>query len=455
MNWMVDQREYIIAQQETSRSNWEASGNLLDNLITDSNTDTSARILSFTINGYTQDSSGSISNPELNELMVINSDGSFWLSLPDNWNTPLNVEYVIEQGGSTLKSSATVVTAQMQNSTWQLPPVGYVAVSSEGGLGAINGSLADKLPQDGSRITAFSFKNEQGETETYGAGTSAFIPGGQHGIGIGFLTINNDGTFSITPTVSDFIGQLPEITVFVQQPDNTIKTFSLQMEARPSESDAGERSILIADVMTYHSGIYTDGKVLMTGNVLEDDKSILDGEPFGTLEVTEFIFDGITYQAGETARDRTGLIEDFTIQRDGSFIYYATGSGVGPHLVSYTLSNGSKSAMSTLDIGIFDESDDWRMSDSVTAPDIEYPYPAYPDADEQVDVNSNHITGMVLDTPFGTSIYDRVSKITGFSINGMQYKTDDIAAIYGLGTFTINRNGYYELKLEGQGVKYI
>ena len=69
----------------------------------------------------------------------------------------------------------------------------------------------------------------------------------------------------------------------MQQPDNAIKTFSLQMEARPSESDAGERSILIADVMTYHRGIYTDGKVLMTGNVLEDDKSILDGEPFCTL----------------------------------------------------------------------------------------------------------------------------------------------------------------------------
>jgi len=188
-----------------------------------------------------------------------------------------------------------------------------------------------------------------------------------------------------------------------------------------------------------------------TGNVLTGATSTLDGKPFGKLEITEFTFEGKTYQAGETASSHTGLTEDFTILRDGSYIYFATGMGLSSHQVGYTLSNGSKSGVGTLDVGTYHNNEDRSVAPNYTFPPGDSLYPTFPDADENINVTGQFTEGSLLELPFDF-VFGRQSELTGFSIDGKNYQFDDVAAIYGLGTFTVNRNGYYRLSIEGQQV---
>lgn len=78
-------------------------------------------------------------------------------------------------------------------------------------------------------------------------------------------------------------------------------------------------------------------------------------------------------------------------------------------------------------------------------------YPTFPDADENINVTGQFTEGSLLELPFDF-VFGRQSELTGFSIDGKNYQFDDVAAIYGLGTFTVNRNGYYRLSIEGQQI---
>ena len=353
------------------------------------------------------------------------------------------IDYVIQQGNSTLASQAVITSGKLPQATDALPPAHYVGNNPSG----IAGHAWDDT-QTGKTLLNFTVKTADGQTASHAAGSIVDLAGG-----IGTLQMRADGSFEFKPK-NGYTGDVPEITTTVLDANGKALTGTLQLSQQSADSAEGSRSVLTAELQDHPGAFHFGDQYMGTGNVLTGATSTLDGKPFGKLEITEFTFEGKTYQAGETASSHTGLTEDFTILRDGSYIYFATGMGLSSHQVGYTLSNGSKSGTATLDIGIRHNNDNYAV-----APDYNPSYPpfddtvlpTFPDADENISVTGPITTGMLLEMPFAGYL-DRKSELTGFSIGGKHYQFEDVAAIYGLGTFTVNRNGYFVLSLEGHQV---
>ena len=444
MSWMIDRGEYLTTKLQYSNTHsaqWFIEGNLLNNTVL-SDPAESARIISYSVNGYVPGNYSFLNYPARGVDVVVREDGSFWARTGNDWTAPLVIDYVIQQGSSTLASQAVITSGKLAQTPGVLAPVQFTGNNENG----ISGRAWEDT-QTNKTLLAFSVKTADGETFGHEAGSTVELADG-----IGTLAMNSDGSFVFTPK-NGYTGKVPVITIDVQ--DNAtgeMLTGTLNLTQQSALPNDGERSVLTAEPQDGVGAFYTESIFMETGNVLAEAKSTLDGNPFGKLEVTEFTFKGKTYQVGETASHNSDLVEDFTILRDGTYIYYTTGHGVGTHLVDFTFSNGSKTGVSTLDIGIFEQRDDRTVAPNyVEPPWDDSVYPTFPDADESFEVTSSYTYGMLLEKPYGF-VLDRQSKLTDFSINGIKYKFDEEAAIYGLGTFTVNRNGYFHLKLEGQQI---
>ena len=449
MNWMTDKSEYLTTKLEYSGSSasWSAEGNLLANTVTSvpSGAVGSPWIVSYSVNGYVADHNGSLNLNYLDRDLSarVDSDGRFSVSAGNNWTKPIVIDYVIQQGNSTLASQAIITSGKLPQTPDVLPPAHYIGNNPSGIAGH-----AREGTETGNKLVSFTVKTADGQTASHAAGSIVDLAGG-----IGTLQMRADGSFEFKPKAG-YTGDVPEITTTVLDANGKAFTGTLQLSQQSADSAEGSRSVLTAELQDHPGAFHFGDQYMGTGNVLTGATSTLDGKPFGKLEITEFTFEGKTYQAGETASSHTGLTEDFTILRDGSYIYFATGMGLSSHQVGYTLSNGSKSGMATLDIGIRHNNDNYAV-----APDYNPSYPpfddtvlpTFPDADENISVTGQITTGMLLEMPFAGYL-DRKSELTGFSIDGKHYQFEDVAAIYGLGTFTVNRNGYFVLSLEGQQV---
>lgn len=70
----------------------------------------------------------------------------------------------------------------------------------------------------------------------------------------------------------------------------------------------------------------------------------------------------------------------------------------------------------------------------------------FSDANETVTATANTHTGNVLSNTTNAT----AAQVTAYTINGMQYKAGETAAIYGLGTFKLENSGNYTFSVEGQ-----
>ena len=314
------------------------------------------------------------------------------------------------------------------------------------------------------KLNTFTVETADGQTISHPAGSTVELAGG-----IGTLQIHADGTFNFVPK-NGYTGNVPPITLNATANYIGDNTYSFPVENKlllsqqPSVPD-GSNSVLSATRQWYfEEPVYRGWKYLETGNVLDRASSKLNGNPFGKLEITEFTVNGKTYQAGDTAAPFSSE-ETFTLQRDGTFIYYTLGENAHVWTIGYTFSNGSKSGKSTMYMGSYELRDDDNVHpdyDLYDSLDSDQPKPSFPDADENIQVTGQHTSGMLLERsaaywgmPDDVNyhyFFHKYSQLTGFSINGLHYKAGDVAAIYGLGTFTVNSNGYYHLNIEGQQV---
>ncbi len=78
------------------------------------------------------------------------------------------------------------------------------------------------------------------------------------------------------------------------------------------------------------------------------------------------------------------------------------------------------------------------------------PNPIFNDPDEQVTATNNQLRGNVLDNTVNPN--QSVLSIESFTINGMKYLPGQTAGLFGIGTFTLDKNGHYLLSVEGQRV---
>ena len=449
MSWIVDRGEHLTTSlSQSDKPEWHVSGNLLANTISSAqlNSAGSPHIVGYTVNGYAA-----------YRGVIVYPNGEFSVTQSyDSTTEPLVIDYVIQHGDKMLSSQAVITSGNLPQKSNVLPPVTYNGNSETG----ISGHAWDRT-ETTKKLVSFTVKTADGQTASHAAGSTVELADG-----IGTLQMRADGSFDFKPK-NGYTGSVPEITTTVSD-SNTTETLtgSLHLNQQSATIDGRYSTLSAQPQFHIEEYMYSGSKHLKTGNVLDLATSTLGDQPFGKLEVTEFTVNGKTYQAGETATDPSNLAEDFTLLRDGTFIYYVTNettdkSPSPPKTVSYTFSNGSVSAKSTVDIGVWQGFNDDRASkdyNGYSSVDDPLVYPSALDADENINVTGQYTSGMLLEKPFQNRVSDynhvffRYAKLTGFSIDGKEYKANDVAAIFGLGTFTVNANGYYELKLEGQQI---
>ncbi|WP_107688589.1 M10 family metallopeptidase C-terminal domain-containing protein [Neisseria wadsworthii] len=163
---------------------------------------------------------------------------------------------------------------------------------------------------------------------------------------------------------------------------------------------------------------------LIKGNVLLNVANAANHQ----AKVLDFTFGGKTYSAGES----TG---NFTLKADGTYVLYHQYQNKMPGEpvnVGYTVGSGGQTDQSTLTISFADT------------------YPAYPDADETVNAKGS-VSGSVLEGKL-YHVGNPVQEVVSYVINGMKYQAGQKAAIFGLGTFVLNKDGSYHFSVEGQRV---
>ena len=156
--------------------------------------------------------------------------------------------------------------------------------------------------------------------------------------------------------------------------------------------------------------------------VLSNDTDV-DGDP---LIVTQFIVNGITFNAGDTATIAQGTISIFS---DGSYIFTPNTNFVGNvDVINYTISDGALTSSANLTINVIypptalEANDDYDTADISTTLNVAAP---------GIFINDSDINGDTLN-------------VTEFTIGGVTYNAGQTVNLTA-GSFTLNQDGSYVL----------
>ncbi|WP_143684931.1 Ig-like domain-containing protein, partial [Variovorax sp. KK3] len=192
----------------------------------------------------------------------------------------------------------------------------------------LSGSVLTGTTSPDGPVTVTSFQ-VAGNAAVFTAGQTASIAG------IGTLLINADGSYTFTPA-ANYNGPVPVVTYTMTD---------------GSSGDTSTLTITVAGVNDAPVGNADANSgpedTVLAGNVLANDTDI-DND---ALTVTQFVVDGITYTAGQTAA--IANVGALTINADGSYVFTpaANFSGAVP-TATYTLSDGGTTAISTLNLSL-------------------------------------------------------------------------------------------------------
>ncbi len=250
-----------------------------------------------------------------------------------------------------------------------------------------------------------------GQTKT--AGQTATLTGK------GTVKIESDGTLTFVP-VADYNGTVPEITY-------TLSDGNLTDEAKVNITVSPVNDAPIAKDNTYT----VDEDNALTKNVITDadgtDGTDSDSEN-NTLTVTQFVVDGQTKTAGQTATlTGKGTVK---IESDGTltFVPVADYNGTVPE-ITYTLSDGNLTDEAKVNITVH------AVNDAPIAKDNTY----------TVDEDNTLTKNVITDTD-GTDGTDSDSEnntlaVTQFVVDGQTKTAGQTATITGKGTVKIESDG--------------
>lgn len=445
-SWMTDGSERVVLVSDPNHS-----GNILNNL---QRSGESVSVLSYRVqNGE----SIKVGAEPVNEygyydnIIKIDSDGYY--SFDDSYKKypkqyPLRVDYVLQQGKNTISSfieftdGKTFFGREKPVPKWYDAPEHVASNHSE----SIKGNVLDNVVvSEGKKQDVFvEYFGIQPDSKQI---PHAIVNAGEKLVlaGVGSMQLNQDGSYLFVPE-NGYTGQVPTINYAVKNSrDNSIQTSMLDLSVRAAEPNDAERTVL-SDGDERLELDWTNWRVnqysvkLHTGNLLDADANTLDGKPTGKAEIVDFTLDGKTYAAGETA-----IHDDFdlTVRSDGLYILYHKNQYDGLwHNIHYTLSNGVHKDKSVFEVYMSGD------SDSIYDP----PWDRYQDQyipNQTITVNDTKLTGSVFKEP--VYFYDGlILRVESYTVGGMKYRVGETAAIFGVGTFTLNKNGSYTVSIEGQ-----
>ena len=359
-----------------------ATGNVLSN---DSDADDVLSVQSYTVEGdntvYLVGQTAIVEGGNL----VINQDGSYTFTPAENYNGVLPVvTYTTNTNASdTLTITVTPVSDLID---------GDEIVSTAEDTSVTGNVLNNATSADGEPLVIdFTISDT-----TFSVGETAELIEGN-------LTVNQDGSYSFVPA-ENFNGDVPVVTYTVSDGVNTdTSTLTIVVTPESDLTDADEVVSLAEDTS-------------VSGNVLNNAASA-DGEPL----VVDFTINDTTFVVGETAELTEG---NLTINQDGSYSFVPAENFNGEvPIVTYTVSDGVNTDISTLSINVTPESD-------------------LTDADESVSTaEDTNVSGNVLTNAAST---DGTPVITGFVVAGSTtaYAAGDTANLTE-GDLTINADGSY------------
>ncbi|WP_423202767.1 tandem-95 repeat protein [Legionella moravica] len=250
------------------------------------------------------------------------------------------------------------------------------------------------------RVTQFSVT---GDLTVYNAGDTATITG------IGTLRIDANGDFSFIPA-ANYNGAVPVVTYTMSDGSST-DTSTLSIDVTPVDDAFSDANEVVS----------TAEDTTLNGSVLTGTSSV-----DGPVSVTQFSVAGdvTVYNAGNTATIAGVGILRIDANGTFSFIPAANYNGAVP-VVTYTLSDGSSSDTSTLNIDVTPVDDAFSDANEVLS------------TAEDTTLNGNVLTG--------TSSVDGPVSVAQFTVAGdvTVYNAGDTASIAGIGTVRIDFNGAF------------
>ncbi len=343
--------------------------------------------------------------------ITINADGSYSFVPAADYAGPIPViTYTVSDGaGGTDTSTLTLTMVPVNDPPVDGDETGLVIEDTTRTVPAETGLLANATDIDGGALSISGF-TVAGQAGPFVVGTGYLISG------VGTITINADGSYTFAPA-ADYAGPIPVITYTVSDGAGGTDTSTLTLTMIP----VNDPPVAGDDTGT------TPEDTTLTGNVLTNDTDV-DG---GALSVTQFVVDGTTYTAGQTAT--VAGVGTLTIGADGSytFVPVANYNGPGP-VATYTVSDGNVGGTDTavLTITVTPVNDppvDGDETNSVT---------------EDTTLSVPAASGLLANT---TDIDGGTPVVSAFTIAGQAgpFAVGTGYLISGVGTITIDADGSY------------
>ncbi|WP_271271532.1 tandem-95 repeat protein [Aliamphritea hakodatensis] len=338
------------------------------------------------------------------------ANGTYSFTPAADYNGPVPVvTYTLTDGSSTDTSTLAITVTPVDDAFTDADEAISVAEDSGTTTGSV---LTGTSSVDGPvTVASFTVDTGTGSQSSFTAGQTATITG------VGTITLAANGTYSFTPN-ANYNGPVPVVTYTLTDGSST-DTSTLSITVTPVDdafTDADEAISVAEDSGT------------STGSVITGTSSV-----DGPVTVASFTVDTGTgsqssFSAGDTATI-TG-VGTISLLANGTYSFTPNADYNGPvPVVTYTLTDGSSTDISTLAITVTPVDD------------------AFTDADEAISVaeDSGTTTGSVLT---GTSSVDGPVTVASFTVDtgtGVQtsFSAGDTATITGVGTITLAANGTY------------
>ena len=377
----------------TTLEDTPATGNVLTN---DSDVDgnTTLAVTQFVIGGTTYTAGQTASLAGVGTLRV-NADGSYTFNPAANYNGAAPVAtYTVSDGALTSTATLSIGITPVNDA----PTAINDSVTALQNTPAIGNVLSNDSDVDGN--TTLTVTQFVVDGSAYTAGQTATLAG------VGTLQVNADGSYTFSPA-ANYNGTVPVATY-------TVSDGALTSTATLSVSITAVNDVPVAvnDTAT------TLEDTPATGNVLTNDSDAV-GNP---LTVTQFVVDGTTYTAGQTATLASGAL---LINADGSYTFTPAANYNGPvPAATYTTTDGQAAATAALTVSITPVNDaPTAVNDTVTT------------------LEDTLATGNVLSND--SDVDSPTLTVTQFAVGGTTYAAGQTATLAGVGTLQVNTDGSY------------
>jgi gliding motility-associated-like protein len=395
---VIDVNDPPVAADDikSTLQNTPVSGNVLTN---DSDPESNTlSITKITIAGvdYPAGTTATIANVG---TVVVNANGTYTFTPTSTFTGAAPViTYTVSDGTATSTAALKVAVTAVVNAN---PVAAADTKTTTEDTPATGNVLTNDTDAEGNTLSLTSFSING---LTYPAGTTATLAG------VGTVVVNANGTYTFTP-LANYAGTVPVIGYAISDGNGGTASGTLTLSITP----VNDAPLATDDVATATE----DNPV--SGNVLTNDSDV-EGN---TLSVTQFVINGTTYPAGQTAT--LAGVGTFVMNANGTFTFtpLANYSGAVP-TVTYTVSDGNgASDTGDLTLNITAVNDAPVASDDVaTTP--------------QGTVKTGDIV-----TGADTDLDGNTLTLTQFKINGVTYTAGSTANIPGVGTLQINADGTY------------